>query len=69
MSNIESNKKPISHNASEMTVTQCFNCGQEVELPTVRLEAMDETGQDVLCENCDENANFEMEDFDFIPFF
>jgi len=65
----KSNKKSESSSPNNLVVTQCFNCGQEVELPTVRLEAMNETGQDVYCRNCDEDYDEDDEEIGFVPFF
>ena len=55
---------------AEMTVTECFNCGHEVTLSTIRLEAMKATEQDVYCEDCDDDVEIGDEmSYRFVPFF
>jgi len=68
MTDLKSNSPPDNSKPNEIVVTQCFNCGCEIEMPAVRLEAMDASGQDVYCDNCDEDADFNVGVY-FVPFF
>ena len=69
MADIKSDKHQKSSEDDDTVSTQCFQCGHEVILTAIRLEAMSQTGQDVYCENCDEDRDEDGDVFMFVPFF
>lgn len=68
MDDPKSNESDESYEIVDKIEVSCFNCGNTVTMSFLKSEAMNETGQEVYCEDCDEDRD-EDEELNFVPFF
>lgn len=55
---------------SEEIEVDCFQCGHTLTMSALKLESMNEMGQEVLCRECDDAGDLEDDgDIEFVPFF
>ncbi len=68
MSSSKSNKSDEKYEVVDEIEASCFYCGNTVTMSLLKAEAMDQTGQEVYCEDCSDDFD-ESGDFMFVPFF
>jgi hypothetical protein len=69
LSSSKNNKLDESYVADNDIEVSCFNCGNTVTMSVLKAEAMQQTGQEVYCEDCDD-VDFDGDgSINFVPFF
>lgn len=71
MNDSKSTKSDEKYEVVDKIEVSCFNCGNSVTMSFLKAESMNQTGQEVYCEDCDEDVDFDDDDigFRFVPFF
>ena len=69
MGDSRSKKSDEKYEIVDEIEVSCFNCGNTVTMSVLKAEAMDQTGQEVYCEDCDEDQDENDLNYGFIPFF